>query len=324
MLSPSTAPYSNQPGFARTFEDGRLTLGLFFPIASFTGDTPSMEGQVELAKVAEAAGFAALWLRDVPLYDPGFGDLGQIFDPFVYLGYIAGQTSDIALATGAIVVPIRNPLHLAKAAASVDQLSHGRLLLGVASGDRPIEFPAFGVDSERRGEIFREHINVMRQSQRTRLTALHWSGGSLAGADMVPKPFTEEVPLLVTGHSRQSMDWIAKNAHGWITYPRPPQLQKVLIEEWRAAVIAQCGKIFKPFAQSLYLDLAEDPREPPRPIHLGYRLGRIHLIALLEDLQNIGVNHVMLNLRFGQRAVDTVLNELERYVLPQFPAITRY
>lgn len=282
-----------------------------------------MEGQAELAKVAEAAGFAALWLRDVPLYDPGFGDLGQVFDPFVYLGYIAGQTSAIAIATGSIVVPIRNPLHLAKAAASVDQLSQGRLLLGVASGDRPVEFPAFGVDSEQRGEIFREYINVMRQSQRTRFTALHWSGGSLAGADMVPKPFTEEVPLLVTGRSRQSMDWIAKNAHGWITYPRPPKLQKVVIEEWRAAVIAQCGQVFKPFVQSLYLDLAEDPCEPPRQIHLGYRLGRSHLIALLDDFQSLGVNHVMLNLRFSQRSVVAVLNELERHVLPRFPTIIR-
>lgn len=322
MLLPSTTPYSRQPGFARTFGAGRLTLGLFFPIESFAGDTPLMEGQAELARTAEAAGFAALWLRDVPLRDPGFGDLGQIFDPFVYLGYIAGQTSAIALATGSIVVPIRNPLHLAKAATSVDQLSQGRLLLGVASGDRPVEFPAFGVDAERRGELFREHIDVLRQSQRTHFTGLYWGGGSLAGADMIPKPFTEEVPLLVTGRSRQSMDWIARNAHGWITYPRPPRLQKMVIQEWRTAVIAQCGQTFKPFSQSLYLDLAENPGEPPQQIHLGYRLGRSHLVALLEILQDLGVNHVMLNLRFGQRPVPTVLEELHRHVLPQFPAIT--
>ncbi|PRZ55972.1 MULTISPECIES: LLM class oxidoreductase [Paraburkholderia] len=321
MLSPSTLPCSAQPGFARTFKSGRLTLGLFFPIESFASDTPSMEGQAELAKAAEAAGFAALWVRDIPLRDPGFGDLGQIFDPFVYLGYIAAQTSAIALATGSIVVPIRNPLHLAKAATSVDQLSGGRLLLGVASGDRPVEFPAFGVDAERRGEILREHIDVLRMSQRTSFAALQWSAGSLAGADMIPKPFAEEVPLLVTGRSRQSMDWIAGNAHGWITYPRSPDHQQVVIQDWRAAVLAQCGRVFKPFSQSLYLDLSGEPDEPPQQIHLGYRLGRSHLIALLEVLQSLGVNHVMLNLRFGQRPVFAVLEELERHVLPLFPAI---
>lgn len=321
MLSPSRIPYTEQPGFARTYAEKCLTLGLFFPIESFTGPTPTMHNQAELARHAEAAGFAALWLRDVPLLDPNFGDVGQIYDPFVYLGYLAGQTEAIALATGAIVVPIRNPLHLAKAATSVDQLSGGRLLLGIASGDRPVEFPAFGVDMDRRGELFRAHVDVLRWVQRTSFEPIQWAGGSLGGADMVPKPFAEEIPLLVTGSSRQSMAWIAANSHGWITYPRPPAQQKAVLDEWRDAVRAQCGETFKPFTQSLYLDLSERPDEPPRSIHLGYRLGRDHLIELLDVLREFGVNHVTFNLRFSQRAVTVVLDELARHVLPLFPPV---
>ena len=112
------------------FAPSRLTLGVFFPIEAFAGDRPTMREQIPLARRAEELGFAALWFRDVPLRDPSFGDVGQVFDPWVYLGYVAGQTKDIALATGAIVLPLRHPLHTAKAAASVDQLSGGRLLLG--------------------------------------------------------------------------------------------------------------------------------------------------------------------------------------------------
>ncbi|MDZ4872255.1 MAG: Alkanal monooxygenase alpha chain [Chroococcidiopsis cubana SAG 39.79] len=105
-----------------------------------------MQRQVALVKQAEQADFAAVWVRDVPLHDPNFGDVGQVFDPFVYLGYLAACTNKITLATGSAVFTLRHPLDLAKAAASIDQLSGGRLVLGVASGDRPVEFPAYGID----------------------------------------------------------------------------------------------------------------------------------------------------------------------------------
>ena len=165
MYRPSTITYQQHRGFSRTFTQGHLSLGLFFPLEAFDGDMPSMLNQVALAKRAEALGFCALWFRDVPLRDPGFGDVGQLFDPWVYLGYMAAHTSEIALGTASIAIPLRHPLHTAKASASVDQLSAGRLILGVASGDRPVEFLAFGVDPERRGELFREHYEVIRKAQ---------------------------------------------------------------------------------------------------------------------------------------------------------------
>jgi alkanesulfonate monooxygenase SsuD/methylene tetrahydromethanopterin reductase-like flavin-dependent oxidoreductase (luciferase family) len=64
------------------------------------------------------------------LRDPGFGAVGQVFDPFVYLGHLAAHTRTITLGTAAIILSLRHPLHTAKAAASIDHLSHGRLILG--------------------------------------------------------------------------------------------------------------------------------------------------------------------------------------------------
>ena len=321
MLTPSALPYTAHPGFVRCFQPGQLTLGLVFPIEAYAGDAPTMQGQEALAQRAEAADFAALWVRDVPLRDPRFGDLGQIFDPWVYLGYIAAQTRRIALGTGAIVVPVRHPLHVAKAAASVDQLSGGRLLLGVASGDRPVEFPAFGVDADRRGELFREHIDILRQVQRTSYEPLRWSGGALANADLVPKPVTQELPLLITGSSQQALEWIAANGHGWLSYPRMLPLQRTVIAKWREAVRQHGGDIFKPFGQSLYIDLQAQPDAPMRPIDLGYRLGRDTLVGLLEQLRDMGVNHVMLNLKNSKRPAGEVLEELAQHVVPRFPAL---
>lgn len=320
MYTLSDADFETLPGYRRAYKPGAMTLGLFFPIEAFGGDTPSMLDQVQLARQAEEAGFAALWLRDVPLRDPTFGDVGQVFDPWTYLGYITGQTTNIALGTGAIVVPIRHPLHLAKAAASIDQLSGGRFLLGVATGDRPVEFPAFGVDPEARGELFREYLEVYRQALGQSFKTVQWSGGVLSGADLIPKPRAKEIPLFITGSSRQSIQWIARNGHGWISYPRRIDRQQAVVALWQDAVRAECGpSVFKPFSQSLFVDLLHDPTAPAEPIHLGYRLGRNALLDLLQTHKAMGVNHIMLNLKYGRREAKEVIAELAEYVLPHFP-----
>jgi len=93
--------------------------------------------------------------------------------------------------------------------------------------------------------------------------------------------------------------------------------QSELIRNWRSLTDR-----FKPFSQSLYVDLTEDPDEDPTPIHLGFRTGRKFLIRFLESLQEIGVNHVMLNLKYGQRPASEVIEELGEEVLPVFPALT--
>jgi luciferase-type oxidoreductase len=311
---------TGNPGFARMFRPGLLTLGIFFPIEAFKGDRPTMYAQVALAQRAEQGGFAALWFRDVPLRDPGFGDVGQVFDPWVYLGYIAAHTRNIALATGSIVLPIRHPIHTAKAAASVDQLSRGRLVLGVASGDRPVEFPAFRVDADARGITFSEHLLALRRLLGESFPALHGSYGDVVGADVVPKPWSDGIPLLVTGNSRQSLEWIAQNADGWVTYPRPIEAQTRVIADWRSIAAQSRPDEFLPFAQSLYIDLAENPDLSPEPIHLGWRIGRHALIDLISALEASGANHIVLNLKYGRRQADEVLAELIEFVVPEFPA----
>ena len=313
---PSVAGAHQSPAFQRMFAPGRLTFGVFFPIEAFPGDRPTMVDQVPLAKRAEELGFAALWFRDVPLRDPSFGDVGQIFDPWVYLGFIAAQTQRIALATGSIVLPLRHPLHTAKAAASVDQLSGGRLVLGVASGDRPVEFPAFGVDAEQRGELFRENLRVIRHVLERSFEPVSSPYGTLVGADLVPKP-VRGIPLLVTGSSRQSLEWIAQSSDGWITYPRPALQQARLAREWRELVEQNSPGTFKPVAQSFYVDLSEDPNEFPTPIHLGFRAGWKALLGHALALREAGVNHVAFNLKYGRRSARDVLEEIGREVLPR-------
>ena len=306
-------------GFRTMFAEGRMTVGLFVPIEAYRGSIPTMHNHLALARRAEELGFAALWVRDVPLYDPSFGDVGQIFDPWVYLGVLAAHTRTIALATGSIVLPLRHPLHVAKAAASVDQLTGGRLVLGVASGDRPVEFPAFGLDAEARGERFRESFALVHRLNEERFPDIDSPLGSVHDVDLLPKPVSGKLPMLVTGSSRQSMEWIAAQSDGWITYPRPPAAQSEAIAKWRQLTAEAMPGRFKPIAQSLYIDLADDPHTSPIPIHLGFRLGRTVLIDLLRNLETCGVNHVIFNLKYGQRPAGEVLEELGAGVVPLFP-----
>lgn len=299
------------------FAPDRLSLGVFFPIEAFERDEPRMLDQQRLTRRAEELGFAGLWTRDVPLRDPSFGDVGQIYDPWVWLGHIAAHTSTIALATASIVLPLRHPLHTAKAAASVDQLTGGRFVLGVASGDRPVEFPAFGADMNQRDVLFRENLTVIRTVLMEEFPRVQSSYGAMTGtADLVPKPVSR-LPILITGSSRQSFEWIAEHADGWITYPRDIARQAELVAKWRAAVEVVSPGVFKPFVQSLYVDLAEGPSEPPRPIHLGFRAGRDFIVDFLNELAGVGVNHVILNLKYGRRTAAEVLEEIGREVLPR-------
>lgn len=307
------------PGFHRVYANGQLTLGLNFPIEAYQTPVPEMRDQIAHAKRAENCGFAALWSRDVPILDPSFGDVGQIYDPWVWLGFVAAQTQTIALGTGSIILPLRPAVDLAKAAASVDHLSNGRLILGVASGDRPVEYSIYETPIETRDQLFRDRFSFVRSATHR---PKDWTAQSAAYSRqvvLIPKSKCGDIPLFVTGNSRQSLGWIAENADGWLMYPRPISQQRLVVNQWREEVLT-AGHRWKPFSQSLYIDLTENPDEQPHPIHLGYRLGRNALIEHLTNLREIGVNHVSFNVRFSSRSVQAVLDELCEYVVPRFPA----
>lgn len=180
-------------------------------MAPLMNGMPGMVAQLDLAAEADQLGYAALWVRDVPLLDPAFNDAGQIYDPWVWLGQLATTTKRAALSSAGIVLPLRHPLHTAKAAASVDVISGGRFLLGAASGDRATEYPAFGLNHAARGEAYREATDVIRRSTSEDDPELNGNFGTLHGIDLLPKAIGRHLPLLAIGSARQSLQWIARN-----------------------------------------------------------------------------------------------------------------
>lgn len=184
-------------GYNTMFIPGELSLGLVIPIEQYKNcPVPTMQDHLKRAQLAEELGFKALWVRDVPFNVPSFGDAGQTLDPFSYLGYLAGQTKDISLCVGSIALPLHHPVHVAKSAATIDQLSEGRLVLGVASGDRFDEYPAMGFDYESRAEQFRESFVYIRKAAESFPVLSENHFGCINGSiDVLPKPVNHKIPM---------------------------------------------------------------------------------------------------------------------------------
>ena len=304
--------------FAETFAPSRLTIGLVVPLEAHANDpVPTLERHLERARLADELGFAALWLRDVPFNVPSFGDAGQTFDPFVYLGALSSVTENIALGVASVILPLRHPAHVAKGGASVDVLSGGRVLLGVASGDRSQEYPAMNMDFVHRGQRFRDSFDYIR-AMANNYPHVDLDHGHLAGeADMIPKPVGGRLPLIVTAGAQQTLDWIAENCDGWMTYPRDARSQGRVIADFRQRVAATGGPD-KPVMQSLYIDLQDDPGAMPHAIHLGFSSGVDFLRDHLRELQRLGMNHVALNLRFNRADLEQTMQRLADELFPEF------
>lgn len=309
---------TRHPGFARIFRPGRLTIGLFLPLWPYDGDIRRMSGQGSTIEAADRAGLGAIWLRDVPLQVSPQSDVGQIYDPWTYGGWLAGKTRSLTIAMGSVVFTLRHPLDLAKQAASLDRLSGGRLVLGVASGDRPQEFPAFGVDFEMRGECFRQKVAIVRR--------LLTDGLVEDDCRLLPSPVVGRIPLIMTGSCRQTERWLAEHGDGWLIYPGPtstpegPQLLSRKVRHWRQLIP---DGAFKPVITNEWIDLTEDPLHPPTALRGGFILqtGRTGLIELLHRWQEAGLNHGALGVQHGARPAADVVAELTDEVLPHFPSL---
>jgi probable F420-dependent oxidoreductase len=126
-----------------------------------TGSSP--EGIRRVAELAEELGFDSVWATEHIIVGPEAVDpYGRVYSALVTLGWIAGWTERIGLGTSIVLVPLHNPMHLAKEVATLQELSGGRFTLGVGMGWHKDEFEFMGVEFEGRGRRADEAIRLMR------------------------------------------------------------------------------------------------------------------------------------------------------------------
>ena len=308
----------NHEGFKRTFKNHKLTLGLSIPFDSKNKEHIDFNEQVKFAQQAERLGFTSLFVRDNPLYSPHLGPVTENYDPFVFLTYLSAFTSKIALGTSSIVATLRHPIHLAKSAASLDLISNQRLLLGMATGDRAFEFPAFKVDESALTERYQTTIQSLRalwQSHSPNISNSIFELYEDSGLQVLPKHLT--IPMFGTGYSRQSMSWLQQHMDGWLFYAQPFQDQKKLVEAWHSDTDR-----FKPFMNILMIDLSRNPNETVKPIKGGFRTGRKNLLQILKAYESINTNHIILRFTNDDRDIEALIEEVGTYITPHFPAHT--
>ena len=171
----------------------------------------------EIRRVAESAeelGFDSVWATEHIIVGPEAVDpYGRVYDPLVTLGWIAGWTERIGLGTSIVLVPLHNPMHLAKETATLQELSGGRFTLGVGMGWHRDEFEFMGVEFRGRGRRADEAIRLMRALwSGERDFAGRWSSFHNATSEPQPSPQPE---IWVGGSSERAVQRALELGDAW-------------------------------------------------------------------------------------------------------------
>ncbi len=148
-----------------------------------------------LRRVEELGLFESVWVQEQVI------GAGGSLAPLETLAYVAACTEQVRLGCAVFVLPLHNPLHLAKAISSLDCLSHGRVEVGVATGGRGRPFDAFGVDADRPVARFNEALALMKACWTEREINFDGQLWKLQGASMEPKPVQKPYPPVWFGGS---------------------------------------------------------------------------------------------------------------------------
>jgi alkanesulfonate monooxygenase SsuD/methylene tetrahydromethanopterin reductase-like flavin-dependent oxidoreductase (luciferase family) len=195
-----------------------MRIGIGIPNSIPGGDGKLL---LEWARRADRLGFSTL------------ATIGRVaypsYDELIVLSAAAAATERIGLMTDVLLGPTRNPVLLAKEAASLDQLSGGRFVLGVGVGGRPDDFAASGTTMHDRGRRWDQALELMHAA---------WRGEPVAGS---PKPVTprpvngERVPIIIGGFSRKAVERTIRWGLGWTAGGGGPDMARPMFERVREA-----------------------------------------------------------------------------------------
>ena len=186
------------------------------------GEVPDVDTIYAYAQRAEALGFESLWAWDHILLgvEPSF----PIIDSITTLGAVAARTTRIKLGTGVLVLPLRNPVVAAKALGSLDVISKGRLVLGVAAGWYAREFDAVGVPFKQRGRLFERNLDILMRLWTQDRVTVKADEFNLREAVMVPRTAQRpRPPILVGGYVDAVLRRAGTVGDGWLTYFYTPE-----------------------------------------------------------------------------------------------------
>ncbi|MCW2529288.1 MAG: putative Alkanesulfonate monooxygenase [Pseudonocardiales bacterium] len=212
-----------------------MKWGIVFSSTGF----PDPDTAVALAQAAEEAGFESLWAPEhvieskvesaTPYRGTTSGSMsrlsqrGGIPDPLIWFAYVAAATTSIRFGTGVLILPEHQPVVLAKAAATLDHLSNGRLMLGIGVGELPEEYGAVGMEFHNRGRRMDEYIGAIRVLWRDDIASYHGDYVDFDQVECRPWPVRREIPLIIGGASEAAIQRAARVGDGYFPFIFPGQ-----------------------------------------------------------------------------------------------------
>jgi len=268
-----------------------ITAGIHLPQA---GPASSGVAIQRAAHLAEELGYADVWVSDHLAVPTGasYPPSPWIYEPLITLTWAAAATSRVGLGTTVLVLPMRHPLVTAKSVASIDRLSNGRMILGLAAGWLEAEFEALGVPFDERGPRTDEGVAMLRRlwtdDHITDDFPIHSS--SYTSMRALPQP-DRHLPIWIGGHAKVALDRAVRVGDGWHgAFLSPAQTA------WRVEYLRRSRP------------------EPQFPISMRTRWDALTddfdtILGELDDYIAAGVTHVVPEPR--QRNMDDYLRSIE-------------
>jgi len=212
---------------------GRVRVSLAMPVdrVSTGAELVSGEAIADLAATFEQLGFDATYVTDHPAPDDRWlaGGGHQAMEPTVALAIAAAVTRRLLLHTNVYVLPYRNPFLAAKSLASLDVVSGGRLVLGVAAGYLRAEFDALGVGFDDRTVRLEDALRLLPRIWEEQSLAVTGPGYSARAVTAEPRPVQRpHPPIWVGGNSRAAMRRAVTMAQGWSPFPTPGGMERAV------------------------------------------------------------------------------------------------
>lgn len=176
---------------------------------------PNLENLITYARRAEELGLESLWAWDHLFL--GARRAFPFYEALTTLAVLAQHTETVTLGTGVLVLPIRDPVLLAKMTGTIQAMSGGRLSLGMAAGWYEREFEATGVPFKGRGKIFERNLEILTRLWEEDGVTGEWDDMNLRSVRMLPRP-TPRPEILIGGYVDRVLRRVATKGDGWLTY----------------------------------------------------------------------------------------------------------
>jgi probable F420-dependent oxidoreductase len=281
-----------------------MKLGVFLPVS---GRASSRKTLMEAAQQAETLGYDSVWSADriiipweikttypyskqatfiVPPDRP-------FFEPLTCLAFLAGCTKNIQLGMSIMVLPYRHPLYWAKIATTIDQLSTGRLIMGVGVGWMAEEFAAMGAPFKERGLVSDEQLQLLDKLWNNEHITFHGQYYSFEDIAFSPKPFQKpRIPIWVGGEGKLAQRRAGIYGDAWFPYfvrVTPKELANGFDHVCRIA--GEAGR--DPAAITLACCLPIELTAKAVPQEENYLKGSVSQVTeALKKFHDIGVAHI--------------------------------